>query len=204
MYNCSMGNYIDQLFYGFDYSLLAFFHELALRFGNVLTPISKFLAIIGNLPFLLLGYVALILIFTKKYRKNGIVMLVAIILGAIITSLLIKPIVYRLRPYQSDVEIYKTWWQYVGSSNETDSSFPSGHSCAAASGSLGLFLSFKDKKHIWPILIYPLLMACSRIYLCVHYPSDVVAGLIVGCFSAIISNLIINKIYTKKYSLEAN
>ncbi len=203
MYNCSMGNYIDQLFYDFDYSLLAFFHELALKFGNVLTPVSKFLAIIGNLPFLLLGYVALILIFTKKYRKNGIVMLASIILGAIITSLVIKPFVYRLRPYQSDIEVYKTWWQYVGSNMETDSSFPSGHSCAAASGALGLFLSFENKKYVWPILIYPILMACSRIYLCVHYPSDVVAGLIVGCFCAIISNLIINKIYIKKYSLEA-
>ena len=198
-----MGNYIDQLFYDFDYNLLAFFHELALKFGNILTPVSKFLAIIGNLPFLLLGYVALVLIFTKKYRKNGIVMLVSIILGAIITSILIKPIVYRLRPYQSDIDIFKTWWQYVGCSKENDSSFPSGHSCAAASGSVGLFLSSRNKKYVWPILIYPILMACSRIYLCVHYPSDVVAGLIVGCFCAIISNLIINKIYTKKYSLEA-
>lgn len=199
-----MSNILDQLFSNFDYALLAFFHQLALKYSDVLTPISKFLAIIGNLPFLLLGYVAIVLIITKKYRKNGIVMFVSIILGAIITSLLIKPLVYRLRPYQSDIEIYKTWWQYVGCSAESDSSFPSGHSCAAASGSLGLFLSFKNKKYIWPILIYPLLMACSRIYLCVHYPSDVVAGLIVGCLAAIIANLIVNKIYTKKYSLEAN
>ncbi len=195
-----MSNILDKVFADFDYALLAFFHELALKYGDILTPISKFLAIIGNLPLLLLGYVAIILIITKKYRKNGFVMLVSIILGAIVTSLLIKPLVYRLRPYQSDIEIYKVWWQYVGCSIENDSSFPSGHTCAAASGAFGLFFSSNNKKYTWPILIYPILMACSRIYLCVHYPSDVIAGLIIGLFVALIGNWLVNK----KYSIKTN
>ncbi len=199
-----MGNLLDNVFYNFDYSLLAFFHELALNCGDILTPISKFLAIIGNLPLLVLGYVAIILIFIKKYRKKGITMLLAIILGAIITSVIVKPLVLRQRPYQSDVEVFKTWWQFVGSATEEDSSFPSGHSCAAMAGSLAFLLSSKNKKYAWLIMIYPLLMACSRIYLCVHYPSDVLAGLAIGCISAILANLIVNKIYTKKYDLKVN
>lgn len=193
-----MGNLLDQVFYDFDYALLAFFHGLALKWGTVLTPFCKFLAIIGNMPFLLLGYVALILIFTKTYRKKGITMLMAIIIGAIITSLIIKPFVLRNRPYQSDVEVFKSWWQFVGCSTEKDSSFPSGHSCAAMSGSLAFLLSSKNKKYAWLIMIYPILMACSRMYLCVHYPSDVIAGLIVGCIGAIIANLIVKNIYKKR------
>ncbi len=193
-----MANFLDTFFSGFDYALLAFFHSLALKCGDVLTPICKFLAVTCNLPILIVGYIAIILMFTKKYRKIGVIMAVSIALGAIITSLLIKPLVLRLRPYQSDVEAYKNWWTYVGMATEKDSSFPSGHTTAATSSCLAFFLASKNKKISWSVLLYPIIIAASRIYLCVHYPSDTLGGLIVGSIAALIAYAIINQIYKKK------
>ncbi len=193
-----MANFLDTFFYSFDYALLAFFHGLAVSFGDVLTPIAIFLSNTCNLPILLVGFIAIALMFTKKYRKIGITIAIAIALGAIITSLLIKPFVLRFRPYQSNVDIYKAWWEFVRCQSEKDSSFPSGHTTAATSSAVAFFIASKNKKISWLALLYPLLIASCRIYLCVHYPSDTLAGLLVGCFAAIMANLIINKIYKQK------
>ncbi len=193
-----MANFLDAFFSSFDYALLAFFHGLALKCGDVLTPVCKFLAVTCNLPILIVGYIAIVLMFTKKYRKIGIIMTVSIALGAIITSLIIKPSVLRLRPYQSEIEVYKSWWTYVGMATEKDSSFPSGHTTAATSSCLAFFLASKNKKVTWLALFYPIIIAASRIYLCVHYPSDTLGGLIIGSIAALISYFIINQIYKKK------
>ena len=48
-----MALFLDTFFYEFDYFFLKLFHELALIAGNVLTPISEFLAVTGNVPFLI-------------------------------------------------------------------------------------------------------------------------------------------------------
>lgn len=193
-----MANFLDTFFSNFDYALLAFFHGLALNCGDVLTPICKFLAVTCNLPILIVGYIAIVLMFTKKYRKVGIIMAVSIALGAIITSLIIKPSVLRLRPYQSEVEAYKNWWTYVGMATEKDSSFPSGHTTAATSACLAFYLASKNKKITWLALLYPIIIAASRIYLCVHYPSDTLGGLIIGSIAAVISYYIVNQIYKKR------
>ena len=192
-----MAYFLDNFFKEFDYIILAFFHNLALKAGNFLTPFCKFLAITGNFPFLLVGFLALILAISKKYRRIGLTMLVSMIIGAIMTSLIIKPIVLRLRPYQSGNELYKKWWEYVGSSIEHDSSFSSGHTCVAASSAMGYYLASKNKYKILAF-IYPLLMACSRIYLCVHYPSDVLGGIIVGTIASLLANTLVSYIYKKR------
>ena len=193
-----MTNFLDTFFSNFDYALLAFFHGLALKCGDILTPICKFLAVTCNLPILIVGYIAIVMMFTKKYRKVGIIMAVSITLGAIITSLIIKPSVLRLRPYQSEVEAYKNWWTYVGMATEKDSSFPSGHTTAATSSCLAFYLASKNKKITWLALLYPIIIAASRIYLCVHYPSDTLGGLIIGSIAAVISYYIVNQIYKKR------
>mgnify|MGYP004535988079 FL=1 len=193
-----MALFLDTFFYEFDYFFLKLFHELALTAGNALTPISKFLAVTGNVPFLIALYIGVILLFIPKYRKYGIVMITSIVIGAILTNLAVKPIVFRMRPYQSNVLEFRQWWEFAGCATEVDSSFPSGHTTAASAASLGFFLISKRKRINWVVLLYPIIMACSRVYLCVHYPSDVLAGLIVGSIAAILAYNLINYIYTKR------
>ena len=192
-----MAYFLDNFFKEFDYIILAFFHNLALKAGNFLTPFCKFLAITGKFPFLLAGFLALILAISKKYRRIGLTMLASMIMGAIMTSLIIKPTVLRLRPYQSGNKLYGEWWEYVGSSIEHDSSFSSGHTCVATSSVMGYYLASKNKYKILAF-IYPLLMACSRIYLCVHYPSDVLGGIIVGTFASLLANILVSYFYKKR------
>ena len=60
----------------------------------------------------------------------------------------------------------------------------------------GLFF-VTDKRISWTAFIFALLMGASRIYLCVHYPSDVLGGLIIGFAAGLIAGLIVNAIYKK-------
>lgn len=181
-----MTNWLNATFSGFDSSILEFFHNIALSYGSVLTPIAKVLDVTCDLPFLLIGWLGFVLFFVKKDKKCGMLMCGSIIIGAIITTLILKNIIYRPRPYMNS-DLYKSWWEMFKIKLDSDTSFPSGHACAAMAGVTGYFINSKNKKVSWLVFIYPLIEAASRVYLCVHYPSDVVVGLIVGLISALIA-----------------
>ena len=169
----------------FDASLLQFFHELYLTAGNICTPIAKFLAVIGDLPLLLIGWTGFVLFFVLKDKKCGIWMCGSVIIGAILVTIILKNVIYRARPYM-DSEVYKAWWQAFNLKENWDTSFPSGHACAAMSGCFAFFMWSRKKYISWLVFLYPAIMGASRIYLVVHYPTDVVAGYIIGILAVII------------------
>ncbi len=190
-----MANWLNTFFANFDYAIIEFFHNIVASAPKIFVPICQILDSIGDMPLLLLGWLGLLFFFIKKDKKCGMMMIGSIMIGAIITSLVIKKIVYRPRPYMSDIEMYKTWWQLAGAELESETSFPSGHTTAAMAGILGYFL-WSDKK--WPkclVFLYPLIMGISRICLVVHYPSDILGGLIVGTLSSYLCLLIVNLLY---------
>ena len=81
----------------------------------------------------------------------------------------------------------------------SDYSFPSGHTLASFEGAVCIFIRYKK----WGVaaLVLAFAVALSRLYLYVHFPSDVLAGMILGTLFAIIGTLIVNKIYKRKDTL---
>lgn len=112
------------------------------------------------------------LLFFRKTRVCGICILAGLLAGALITNVTIKPLVARDRPCW----INDTVQLLV--SNPRDYSFPSGHSQASFVSAMAIFRNNRR----WGIaaLIFAAFIAFSRLYLYVHFPTDVIAGTLIG------------------------
>ena len=119
---------------------------------------------------------AVILLFPKKTRWTGAAMLLALAIGALITNAALKNIIARTRPYEVISELVLM----IGP--QSDFSFPSGHTCASFAAAYAMYRMSPGK---WSVaaLILAGLIAFSRLYVGVHYPSDVLGGLLVGILS---------------------
>lgn len=184
-----MKNFIFKI----DHAVAKLFHELYLWGGEVANNTMEVISFIAEAGILFL-LVGLTLILFKRTRKIGGVILGAVAFGFILTNVALKNIIGRARPFENiDSDFYK-WWLGAGAINEGGFSFPSGHTTATTAFAVAIFLT-TNKKYSWPILILPILMASSRIYLMVHFFSDCVGGLIVGTASALLSYFIVKWIY---------
>lgn len=188
-----MANWLNTTFELFDFELLRFAHNMHLSVGSFFDGFMKFITAFGDGGIILI-LIALALIAFKKTRKIGASMLGAIIIGALITNITIKPLVARPRPFADETSIYYTWWKLVGAVQESEYSFPSGHATASMAAMMAFFLA-GNKKYSWTGFILALLVGFSRIYLCVHYPSDVLFGFIVGIVAGSLSYLIVALLY---------
>ena len=172
-----MSEWLNQSFSNLDGAVFSFTHSVAVKAGGFFTPFSLVLAIMGKggMAFLILG--AILLLFYKT-RKSGLTILLAIGVGALLTNVLIKNLVARPRPYNAN-SLYQEFWQFVGGHTESEYSFPSGHVTVTMTSMTALFLTMNKK---WSFLGFVLvvLMAFSRIYLTVHYFTDVVGGVLIG------------------------
>ncbi len=192
----TLGDSIDKVFYSFDLWVFHFFGSMQ---NDFLTYVAKFFTTFGDEAFVIpIVIVGIVLCFFKKTRKYGITLVFAIIIGTLVTNVVVKPIALRIRPYntlQGNADYWK-WYVGAGALSESDYSFPSGHTTGATEIAVSLFLCFrKDKKKIG--YVFPVIAICtaaSRVYLMVHYASDVLAGLIVGTVSAILGYLIMKLI----------
>ena len=170
-----------------DLTVVRFIREhISNGFLNVLMPAITLFGEAGIVPIA----TALIMMFFKKTRKAGITMACALALGFIIGNLGLKNIVARPRPYTVDSHVKLL----VG--ELSDYSFPSGHTLATFECAVCLLIN-KFKKTGIAALVIACLVAFSRIYLYVHYPTDVIAGAILGTAFAFVSYAIVNKIYSK-------
>lgn len=181
--------WLNSFFSGYDYKILDFMNTLAVNAGGILTPIMKAVSFLGEkgIMFFLL---AVVLMLFPKTRKMGVCVFGAVCCGALITNIILKDMVQRVRPFLDEANEhymdYKSFWDAVGSPSEDGYSFPSGHVTAAAAGMLALTFT-KGKKMILPSVLWIGLMMVSRNYLMAHYPSDVLFALIIGAVSALIA-----------------
>lgn len=137
---------------------------------------------------------ALILMIFKKTRKIGFVMGGALAIGFLITNVLIKPNVARARPYTFDQAVLQVEQLLIA--RPSDFSFPSGHTTASFAGATAIYLN--SKKFGWAALLLAALVSFSRLYLYVHFPSDVLAGMAIGVFAGILSSIMIQKLAERK------
>ena len=186
--------WINETFANFDYALLEFFHTLNIGpLGNFFDILFGSITKLGDDGIGLI-VISLVLMLFKKTRKIGAAMLGGIIVGALFTNISIKPIIARPRPYIDEANIFHQWWLDAGGHLESEFSFPSGHTTSATAIMTGLFFT-TNKKVSWTAFIFAVVMGITRIYLCVHYPSDVLGGLIVGFLAGLVSYLIVNALY---------
>ena len=150
--------------------------------NDVLTPIMKLITHLGDKGLFWI-LIAVVMLFFKKTRPLGIMAGIALVFSVLINNVLIKPNVGRIRPYEV-VDGLKLIIE-----KQDDPSFPSGHSGASFAAAV-VFLVKGPRKIGIPAIIVAALIAFSRLYVGVHYPTDVICGIITGTFCAIISFMI--------------
>ena len=134
---------------------------------------------------------AVVMLFFPRTRKCGICIGAALLMGFVIGNLTLKPLLCRMRPYDFNSD-YNAAELLVGTLR--DYSFPSGHTLCVFEGSVVLFLTQRRAIGV-PALILAALVAFSRLYLYVHYPTDVIAGALLGTLFAVLSCAIVERLY---------
>jgi undecaprenyl-diphosphatase len=192
--------WINSTFAGFDAAITTAIHHLYEIGGGFFTPFFEFISLLGKGgAFLIL--LSLLLTFYRPTRRFGTAMCLGLALGALVTNCCLKVLIARARPYADESSIYYQFWQLVGMHTESDKSFPSGHTTAAFGACVSVFLIGK-KRISWTALLFGLAMAVARIYLCVHYPSDVLAGFLVGTLAGCCAVIIASHLPAKWYEMD--
>jgi undecaprenyl-diphosphatase len=146
---------------------------------DVLMPAVSWL---GNKGVIWILLAMVILLFSKKEKATGAQMILALLLSLILCNLLLKNLVGRIRPCDlkglTDLLVARPG----------DPSFPSGHTSASFAGAVVLLLC--KWRGRWAALALAVLIGFSRLYLYVHFPTDVLAGALVGTFCALLAGFL--------------
>lgn len=128
---------------------------------------------------------AIAMIISKKYRKYGIGLLAALAAGMLICDVCMKPLIARARP---------CWLESVPLliAKPRDYSFPSGHTLLSVIGAY--MLTAANRKFGFVAIPLAVLIGFSRLYLYVHFPSDVLAAVVLGTAIGFVTVFIIGKI----------
>lgn len=142
-----------------------------LRVG-FLTPVMQGITTLGDGGVFWIILSMLLLLF-KKTRKVGICCALGLIFDLLVVNIAVKPLVARVRPYEVIKEIT------ILTHQPGDHSFPSGHSAGSFACAWAFFRAYKKKWGV-PALVLASLIAISRLYVGVHYPTDVIGGIVIG------------------------
>lgn len=174
----------------FDLPILLWIKEyLWCPLGDAVFPIVTLLGESGIFCIVL----ALVLILIPKTRRTGIAVGASLLLGLILCNIILKPLMARIRPYTFMLDNYGVTIPLIVKELE-DFSFPSGHTIACFETALVLLKHYKK----WGIaaLVLAALVAFSRLYLFVHYPTDVLVAIALAFLTANLAEWLTAKGYT--------
>ena len=133
----------------------------------------------------------IVLLLIPKTRKSGLILASALIVDLILCNGILKPLIARIRPFDVNSAI-----QLIVAKPH-DYSFPSGHTAASFTAVMALYLA--GEKKMWKAaLVLAVLIALSRLYLYVHYPTDIIGGVVFGSLSGYLGYKIVEWIQKKR------
>ena len=204
----SLAYWLNTTFASFDLSVAQAVHALYVALPWFFTPFFKFVTFLISTPGSIM--ICLALAIWPKTRRYGLPMCCCIAVGALITNLALKPLVLRPRPYTWEGSAYQTFWELMGKPKQSDFSFPSGHTTAAFAMAYAVAATGKKLGHKKAALIYimAVLGGISRIYLSVHYCTDVIGGALSGTLGGLGGMFLVSRVpevvYTCGLKLPAN
>ena len=155
--------------------------------NDALTPVMKFITHLGDAGWIWIALTIMFLL-VKKMRSTGVLMTCSLVGSLIINNLILKNLVARTRPYEAVDGLQRII------EAQRDLSFPSGHTGSSFAAAVVIFLSCPRKIGV-PALILAFLIMFSRLYVGVHYPTDVLAGMITGTVIAVL----VCRVYREKF-----
>ena len=167
----------------FEYAILDFIrNNLSSPFADGL---MKGISFLGNAGWIWILTAICLMIF-KRTRKAGVTIACALVFSLLISNLALKPLIARVRPYELKEGIA------LIISPPSDYSFPSGHTSASFAASVALILN--EKRLGIAAMLLASLIAFSRLYLYVHFPSDILGGIIIGTLCGVLAFFATRKI----------
>ena len=158
---------------------------------DLLDTLMPLITLLGDAGiFWILCSVALICI--PKFRKIGLSMGISLLIGLLVCNVTLKPLVGRIRPYDYQMIHFQREITLLVDGLH-DFSFPSGHTIASFEAATALLLG--NKKLGIPAMILAVLIAFSRLYLYVHYPTDVLTSIVLGIGIAFLGTFLVKKGY---------
>lgn len=147
---------------------------------EMVTKGMSFITSLSNNGLIWIAFIC-ILFLTKKYRKIACIAALSFLLSRLIGVQILKPLIHRPRPFLElpylDIYIPKP----------TSYSFPSGHAISSFATAWVIVKMIKSSLYKIILIVLSILIASSRVYLMVHYPSDVLGGIALGLICAYIA-----------------
>lgn len=140
-----------------------------------LTPVMIFLSAIGEVGICWI-IISIILVFFPKTRQCGLAMMASMALSFLLGNVVLKNIIARPRPFYADESVQ------LLIPIPSEYSFPSGHTLNGFTAAFTIFLYFRKPGVLAFILAG--MIAFSRLYFFVHYPTDIIAGIVLGLLDA--------------------